>query len=159
MKNRNALKTLLMVMLMFCTNYIYCQTIPQKVADSFSAKYPQAKVKQWKTEKAVYIVKFTFKNNNRYAYYSLGGNWLKTESKIKWGANLPAPVKQRFKKSPYSSWNIESIKEIETPVRRFYQIYVDNRNIQADAFHNNVFTKDKLLYFTDNGEPEKDLSE
>ena len=142
MKNIKLIKALLIVCLVFYVNHIMAQeksdqNIPQNVEAAFSAKYPSAKLKNWKKKDNNYTARYVFSGHKYYATFDEQGNWEQTESKIGWPWHLPVTVKAALKKSKHGSWNTYSVKDVEKPTGKYYQILVDNANHPADAFHEN----------------------
>ena len=125
--------------------------IPQNILASFSSRYPNTKVKKWRSLKGVFVAKFLLDGKKCMAYYSPEGDWIKTESKIKWTWDLPVQVKTGWKKCEYNRWYVESIKIIETREQPLYEMQVNN-GTTLDADHYSNFIEKYLLYFTGAGE-------
>jgi len=125
--------------------------IPKKVSEAFSAKYPSAEIKKWKTAKGDYVAEFNLEKKKFLAHYSAGGEWIKTESKIKLSNNLPDAVKEGLHKSEYASWYINEIKQVEKPGHNIYTIHVHDGN-KLSADHHDALKTDFLLSFNDTGE-------
>jgi hypothetical protein len=124
--------------------------IPQAVITAFSAKYPQAQVKKWKTNKTNYVAIFKLENEKYAAYWSKDGNWLKTENNINRPA-LPVEVQAYLKKGEYASWHIDDMKKVLTPDQNTYQLHIDNHSGSPLRYEDANTADDKLLSFDTNG--------
>ncbi len=124
--------------------------VPGKVLAAFSSKYPGAEVRNWKTGENTYSAKFKTGNKSHCAFYSPGGAWLKTETKVQWTWNLPGEVKNALKSGGYAAWYIDNMKRVETPQQNIYVVHVDNANVLPGADYLN-FKDDYNLYYNANG--------
>jgi len=132
-------------------NSVSAQKIPQNITTAFSTKYPNAKVDKWRIFNDNYIVEFfsnTKNDKKSFAYYDIHGNWIKTETKIRWTWRLPLDMQTAFNKSGYRAWFIEEIKKVDGPGQDEYLFTVDNRDM-LDGDHMDVFFKEFKLYFKD----------
>jgi hypothetical protein len=127
------------------------KVIPSAVLAAFNARYPHSNVKNWELTKDGYVATAKEGHSRYDATFDPDGNWKMTATKIRWTWKLPADVHNGFKKSKYATWEIDGIKKIETPTGLYYQIHVDDGNLQIDAFHEGIFTQDWLIDFTQEG--------
>ncbi|HVU93668.1 MAG TPA: hypothetical protein VHE34_00520 [Puia sp.] len=104
--------------------------VPQAVTRDFASRYPAITPKKWKQDKeGQYIAQFHMRGNPSEAYYDRGGNWLKTQSHIKWTKNLPPAVRTALRNSTYASWYVEHMQETDSDDHKRFYIdvsYVDN---------------------------------
>jgi len=166
MKKLNLIKALFIFPILIYTPCAIAQTtqdqaVPKAVTAAFNLKYPKGKFKKWSLEKDNYSGIFNMEGQICTVVYDKSGTWVNTSTKIKWTWKLPKEVKDGLKKSKYSSWDVDGIKKIETPKGQYYQLWVDNSNLQIDAFHDSIFTKNILVDFKPDGTigKEKDITE
>ena len=126
------------------------KALPQNIAPSFAAKYPNAKIKKWEMRNEQYIVDFTDDRNKCAAYYSPGGGWIKTEVSIPWTKDLPMAVRKSVQNSGYGQWRVDGIKEVMTAGQPLYVLHVDDGD-SLDSDHYDAFKKDYMLSFTADG--------
>jgi hypothetical protein len=154
MKNQMKMPALfVLAILMFHINSTYAQSgnPPYSVTNSFSLKYPQAKVMRWKKQVDGYTVKFAQDKQVYHATFSAKGSWITTTSKITWPWGLPAKVRARLKQSKYAAWRIDQSQSAETPSLRYYKVWVDNASVTIDALHQNEIVDNRLLTLTADG--------
>lgn len=149
-------KSILVIAIAFFSSIVIAKAntnadVPKKVSEAFSAKYPAAEIKKWKTVKADYVAEFTLEKKKYLAYYSSNAEWIRTESKISLSTKLPDAVKEALHKSEYASWSISEIKQIEKPTKNIYTIHVHDGN-KLSADHHDAIKTDYLLSFSDIGE-------
>ena len=120
-------------------------SIPQKVIDAFTAQYPAAKAPRWKKDSANYVAIFSTGRQERHAYYSSEGNWIKTETRIKWIKNLPPDVKKGFQQSEYISSYVQNMQDVESPGR--HTVIIDVSQI-IDYRTDDLFKDAYRLYFS-----------
>lgn len=125
------------------------KNIPKKISEAFSSKYPSAQVGKWKFDKENYVAEFNLDKKKYCAFYASDGNWIKTETKIRWTWNLPKVVETAFYKSDFASYSIHGIKEVQTPTEHFYEIHV-NDGIRLDSDHQQ-FAQDFIICFNPDG--------
>jgi hypothetical protein len=133
------------------------EKVPEKVLNSFSAKFPDAKVRNWKIEDNDYVAGFIFDHNKSSAFYSADDSWLKTETKVRWMKNLPDAVKKSFYQSEYATWAIDEIGHIQTPDQHVYTILVNDGNL-LDSDHYDVFKQNVMLYYSPQGQLERKIN-
>ncbi len=126
------------------------KNIPHKITDAFQAKYPEAKDAKWKTGKTEYSSQFTVDKIKYNAFYSMEGNWLRTESKISLSTKLPEIVQDSLHKTKYTDWNMTAIKQIDDSSGRYYQLEVNDSNKLSSENHH-ALTDHFLLWFDEKG--------
>jgi len=161
----NPLKALFVLPMLCCIGYTHAQTtqeqaVPKAVTEAFAVKYPKGKFKKWKADHGNYAGTFNMEGETYAVVYDQNGKWVNTSSKIKWTWKLPAAVKNGLKNSKYATWDVNGIKKIESSAGLVYELWVDDSNLQRDAFHDSVFTKNILVDFNPDGKigKEKDVS-
>jgi hypothetical protein len=159
MKNSISIKAFFIVLTMLYTNHILAQAnnnIPSVVTNSFAAKYPKAVAKSWKANSNQFTAKAEEGHLKYYATFDANGKWINTTTKVNWPWHLPPAIKSAFKNSKYGSWDIYTVRTVESPSGQFYQIIVDDRNHPIDAFHQEQMTENRLVEFKADGEFVKD---
>jgi len=156
MKNLKIYAALIIMVMISCTDHIIAQAkskndVPENIIAEFTAKYPNAKVKSWNTSNDGYIVKAKENGSKFYVTFDKNGQWVQTTTQVSWSWQLPAEVRASLKESKYAAWRIDKIKKVETPAGNFYQVLVDNLNLQIDADHMG-FTENLVLNFQPGGE-------
>lgn len=125
--------------------------LPSNIAAGITAKYPDARIKGWEMVNHRYKVKINANGNKEITYFSTNGNWLRTEKHLALTKDLPAEVRDGFKKSGYADWRVIKINEVTSPDQpKRYVLHVDDSN-QLDSWHNDAFKKEFLLYFDREG--------
>ena len=125
--------------------------VPQATIVAFNAKYPNARAVNWKVAKDDIEVTFKTEDKKYHAFYTTGGDWVKTERKISWPKNLPVAVKKSLQTGEYAAWFVDEMKEVETPGQRVYIVHVDDANVLkiADPY---LFKDDYQLSYNETGE-------
>jgi hypothetical protein len=142
--------TLVGCQLMASANGIGKKHLPQKIATVFDGKYPGAKVTGWSLRQQEYVVNFVRDKEKCIAYYSTDGSWAKTETRIPWLKDLPAPVRTAFANSTYRQYYVGTLKKVEDPSGALlYRIRVAE-NVAYDV--NDDFRRDYILYYTPDGQ-------
>ncbi len=124
---------------------------PRQIVQSFSVSFPSAHFRKWKLENNTYVAEFTLDNKKAFAYYSPKGNWLRTETKLKWSNNVPTGVKDAFNKSQFAGWTIYEVKAIQTPLGQTFRFHVNDGNLMSSDTYI-VVPRDVLVYFSPTGE-------
>jgi hypothetical protein len=125
--------------------------VPQPVLTAFTAQFPKGQLKKWEQRKEGYIADFRQDGKKFFAYYAADGTWKGTESPINWTKNLPAEVKEGWRKSIYYNWYVEDIKKIETPDQPLYTLHVNN-GVLLDADHHDAYLEEYVLFFSPKGD-------
>lgn len=83
------------------------------IIKAFEAMFPQAGKVNWEVEKGYNVAEFRQDGTEMEAWFDGKGNWLMTESDIRFEA-LPEAVKTTFNASEYKTgWTIEDVDKIE----------------------------------------------
>lgn len=141
-------------LVMLCYSAIGQQTssnIPQMVKSSFSGRYARANVKKWKVEKDTCITLFTFNKRKYTAYYTMDGNWVRTERTIKHKSSLPIAARSYLKNSKYASWYVDRLRKVQTPQQTMYVAHIDNHSGNPNQYEGAGSAADKWLYFDSSG--------
>jgi len=100
------------------------QKIPDAVLKSCAQQYPQVVIHNWEVKNDTCIARFEMAKRKMWAYFAPDGSWIKTEVQIPWSKDLPYTVKSSLRQSPFYSWYIDDMKEIERPGKNTYAIQV-----------------------------------
>ena len=110
-----------------------------KIVKAFTSQYPKAKKIEWEQKKGYYVAEFNFNNVETESWYDSNGNWVMTESNIKYNS-LPQAIRDHFEKSIYNNWKKEDIDKIERPgMEPVYILEIEKEE------------QDLELYYTENG--------
>jgi hypothetical protein len=90
--------------------------VPLAVKQAFQDKYPGKVVTGWELEADHYEAEYKVDGTKYEAEFDAKGMWILTEYKVKM-ADIPQPVKDAWKKTDYTKWNIVETKHIETPTQ------------------------------------------
>jgi len=90
------------------------EEVPLAVKQAFQNKYPGKVVTGWETERGHFEAEYKVDGTKYEAEFDAVGTWIETEYSVKM-AEIPQPVKDAWKKTDYTKWNIMSTKHIETP--------------------------------------------
>ena len=152
MKNR-IVKTIVLVSVMGLMSYssMAQNKEPLAVSNAFSARYPSAKLKDWKMKNDTCIAMFNMDKRHYKAYYMTDGTWVKTERNVKHMSTLPMQAQLYLKNSKYASWHVDNLAKVQTPMHNIYMVQLDNHsgntsyeNIGSDVTEN--------LYFNGKGQ-------
>jgi len=127
-------------------------TIPDPVISALNQKYPGAELERWRTKKDVFTAKIRLDGKKYFAAFDEKGNWINTSSKISWPWGLPKNIRIAYKKSDYGPWNLFVSKKIESPAGDFYELMVDNSELNRTNPPEYIIPSTKLLKFKANGE-------
>lgn len=126
-------------------------SLPKSIEVKIANRYPNSHIKGWERKNDQYVIKVEQDKKKKMAFYSEGGNWIKTEEHIPLSKDLPLAVKKGFDNSQYVSWHIDNIKEVSmknaSPV---YVIHVDDGD-KLDADHVDAFKTNVFLSFNPEG--------
>jgi len=147
--------------MVFCTTFIFAQSnnkneIPATVQAAFTAKYPNAQVKDWDVANDQFTAKAKEASHKYFATFDKNGNWVNTVTKYNWPGHLSPPVKAAFKKSEYSSWHIYGINIVQSPAGQVYQVMVDDANHKINSNHQELFTVNHTIEYTQDGNQVKE---
>ena len=99
-------KFFLMLSAAFITASAFAK-IPAKVTDAFQAKYAAATNVEWKHGIGNFKAYFNMGEYKFLARFDRKGKWVESEKMLK-KDRLPVTVKNSFRKSKYSQWEIKS---------------------------------------------------
>ncbi|MDB4904696.1 MAG: hypothetical protein JWQ63_3977 [Mucilaginibacter sp.] len=125
--------------------------VPEKITEEFTAKYPQAKLKDWKIAKAGYKAEFKLNHKKHTAVYASDGTLLKTETKLSWTREMPLAVKTALKKGEYASYHVDEIKEVNAARETQYVLTIDNHGGSTMAAEGYGAWEDYQVVFENNG--------
>ena len=86
--------------------------IPAAVTDSFSLKFSNATAVEWKDKLSSFQAAFKDGKKEVKASFLGKGVWLRTETRLLFD-DLPAEVKEGFKKSKYADTPVKDVAELE----------------------------------------------
>jgi hypothetical protein len=125
--------------------------IPQRVLVDFSAKYPQAQLKNWKVQNNEYVASFVLDKRDYTAKYAKDENWLSTTREVRHMSSLPPDIRASLKNSRYASWYIDGIETMKTPAQVMYLLHLDNDGGNEMVYENVGSVVNTTLYFNDKG--------
>lgn len=104
--------------------------IPSAVTESFSAKYPSAKKIAWKDNLLSFEASFIMDKLSCVSKFNNKGEWLETDKKLSFD-NLNEAIKDGFRKSKYTSWEIRGAMEIQQNDKELeYRILIKKSSLQ-----------------------------
>lgn len=115
-------------------NWIKENKVASDVTTSFAEKCPGMNVKKWKKEDSKFIATF-FKEGKKFeASFDENGNWMQTESQIKW-AELPSAVRKTYYASDFKWLNRNQVEKLQTTkYKEVYLIEGDNLDQESDPY-------------------------
>ena len=125
--------------------------VRQAVLSAFSSKYSQAYLKSWQKTTDQFVASFTLNREKCKAYYTNGGNWVRTKTAMNSIASRPVNIRSSLKKGSYASYHVDQIEAVQMPSIQMYQLQVDNDSGNKSAYENAGLVNDKVLYYNDNG--------
>ena len=144
--NKKILMLFLMIGLSTAVLQAQIRKVPAEVTDALKAKYPGADKVEWKDKITFFEAQFMLDNAEMTVDFSPKGEWQETDKKISFD-QLPASVKDGFKKSKYNDWTPGSVTQIDKNDKSLqYRIYVEK----------NSLVQKKFLYFNAQGQLEKE---
>ncbi len=112
--------------------------IPAAATESFSAKYPTAKKVAWKDNLLSFEASFTMDKLSCVSKFNNKGEWLETDKKLSF-ANLNDAIKDGFRKSKYTSWEIRGAMEIQQNDKELeYRILIKKGPLQKMYLFYNI---------------------
>lgn len=130
--------SLVLLFVMFSVNAQF-RKIPAEVTDSFKVKYENASGVSWKDKLTSFEATFKQGDKEMKAFFSWKGEWIKTETKDSFD-NLPADVKDGFKKSKYADLGPLEVLQVDEK---------DNEIQYRLVVKKNDFNKRSLLFSRD----------
>jgi hypothetical protein len=125
--------------------------VPEKIVEEFAAKYPQAKLKDWKIAKAGYKAEFKLNHKKYTAVYASDGTLLKSETKLSWTRDMPLEVKKALKKGKYAAYHVDEIKKVNTAGEIQFILIIDNHGGSTMATEGYGAWEDYQVVFENNG--------
>ena len=125
--------------------------VPDQVTAAFTAKYPQAELKDWKIAKAGYRVEFKLNHRKYTAVYASDGTLLKSEVKLGRTKDMPLAVKTALKKGKYTAYHVDEIREVNTMGDTQYVLTIDNHGGSTMATEGYGAWEDYQIVFENNG--------
>ncbi len=115
--------------------------IPAQVTDSFKTRFNDAAKVSWRDNITSFQASFKKGDDDVKAFFTSKGEWLKTEKSYAFN-NLPAEIKDGFKKSKYKDWPVKEVMFVEEKDKQpQYRIQVRKGDLQK-----------KNLYFSVSGQ-------
>ena len=132
MERKINMKIITTILISMICNLVSAQvrSIPAEVTEAFKEKYPNAKMVTWKDNLSNYEADFTDASHKFEVKFNSKGEWLETARKIEFD-ELNDDIKDGFKKSKYTDWQIRGVKEIvafEKPT--LYRILVRKNDLE-----------------------------
>jgi hypothetical protein len=122
-------------------SYSQFTKVSQNTKDNFRKQYPNADDVEWKNEVLTSSVSFKLKGRDMVAEYSSKGIWKSTSKGLTMN-QLPAAIKDGFKKSKYADRTILDIKMISYPANVIqYRIKTGKNEVEK-----------KYLFFNEDGQ-------
>lgn len=140
-------KLIFLIFSLFVINGISAQfrKVPAEVTNAFNMSYPNAKNVTWKSGFTSYEARFEWEGDPSVAKYSNKGEWKETERERKF-ESLTNEIKDGFKKSKYTAWEVREVKEQrEKDKETLFRVYVRKSDLQK-----------RYLYFNADGQLVKD---
>lgn len=107
----------------------------EAVVSAFKAKYPDAKRIEWESKKGYQVVDFTLEAKESEAWFDANGNWLLTETDIRFN-ELPMAIQSVFVVSPYAAWKVEDVDMLIRPdAATVYVIEVEKGEQEVDIYY------------------------
>ena len=97
-------------------------TVDNQLSQSFAQKYPHATVKKWYHVGDKDVALFVVDKKKNFAYFLSDGSWVRTETKLPGSHALPGAVAKAWGNSGYESWQVSSVKDVQTPDGEMYTV-------------------------------------
>jgi hypothetical protein len=115
-------------------------TIPEQAKESFFKQYPDARNVKWENNVVNVNVRFEQDSSKMYAEYNNKGIWKNTLKDLDY-ENLPADIKEGFKKSKFADREVTDVKVVYFPGYVIqYRLRVEKNDVEK-----------KFLYFNTEG--------
>lgn len=118
--------------------------VPKAVQSAFHTQFPPATLKKWEVRKEGYIAVFKVDGRKHYAYYTAGGKWVATETRVKRTRHLPESVRTAWLNSGYAHWYVHNIRKLETTDGHSYVMHL-NSGSTLDANKVDALNLDHVL--------------
>lgn len=119
------------------------------VESAFLARYPNATRIDWEIKNSYYVADFWQNNMECDAWFTWDGEWLLTETDIRF-EQLPDAIKASFAQSEYASWHIDDVDMLERKdMETVYVIEVEQGNQEYDLYYTADGTLVKAVLDTD----------
>jgi hypothetical protein len=143
-------KVLLFILMttMLGANIVFAQlrSVPSEVTNALKEKFPKASDVSWKDNLTNWQAKFKDDSIKTSVYFTSKGEWKETDKELKYD-DLPAVVKDGFKKSKYNDWTPGSVLSIEKKDKALqYRVYAEKSSLVQKVY----------LYFDEKGALVKD---
>jgi len=126
--------------------------VPQAVQTAFSAKYPQAKLKNWEKDNNQYVASFVLDKRQCQTTYASNGTWLSTETTYRHVLkHLNPAIRHELRNSNYASYHIDQVMNLQMPGKNIYLLNVDNNSGNQMAYESAGSVDDETLYFSNTG--------
>ena len=123
------------------TGYSQFTKVSQTTKNNFRKQYPDADDVEWKNEVLASSVSFKLKGRDMEAEYSSKGIWKSTSKEVSFN-QLPAAIKDGFKKSKYADRTLLDVKMISYPANVIqYRIKTGKNEVEK-----------KYLFFNEDGQ-------
>lgn len=132
--------------------------VPQSVESAFSAKYPQARLKKWRSAKDCYTAFFTNDGKKYTAKYSISGAWINTSRDIRHKSSLPENLQSFLRSGTYASWHIDAMRRVRTPQANIYEVVLDNHSGSPIDYEDAGSAINRELCFDDGGRLIKEVN-
>lgn len=115
--------------------------VPSQVTDALKQKYPAATNVSWKDNLSSWKAAFSNNGTQTEAWFTGKGEWKETDQTLTYN-DLPAAVKDGFKKSKYNDWTPKSVTSIQKKGEALqYRVYVEKHSL----------VQKKYLFFDEKG--------
>lgn len=149
------IKTVIILMALGFTVNVYAAKsvvdVPEQVSAAFIAKYPQAKLNDWKIVRAGYKAEFKLDHKKCSAFYASDGTLLKSETKLGSTKDMPLAVKIALRKGKYAAYHVDEIKEVNTVGETQYVLAIDNHGGSTMATEGYGACEDYQIIFDNSG--------
>lgn len=128
------------------------------ITNAFKAKYPNAGKTEWEMKKNYHVAEFRQNGMEVEAWFDSNGEWLMTETDIKF-TNLPEAIQNSYNAGEYKNgWRVEDVDKIEkTGMATVFIIEVEKGEQEMDLYYAEDGTLIKAV--ADNGGNSQNLPE
>lgn len=105
------------------------------VVDAFTTKYPGAKKVSWEQKAEYKVAEFILENHETEAWFDVSGNWLMTETDIRFD-ELPLAIQEKHVLGAYANWRVDDVDKIERyNTETIYVIEVELGEAEVDLIY------------------------